>query len=134
MANWMTTLWHGLVNGAEKADAKPGLDLERRQMPRYHWHQSLSCRPAALGDTSWVEVCLHDVSAGGLSLSSPCAFEPDSLIEVERLALPGKRPLRLVSCVRHVSQEQPGRWRLGCSFIRELDDLELAAFQQAASE
>jgi hypothetical protein len=130
MGKWMTALWQGLLNGAEAASRKPGLDLERRQTPRCPSNLTVSCRPASLGNDSWLEVRLQDISAGGLGLSSPRAFEPGKLLEVERPGPAGKRPFRLVTCVRHARQEEPGRWRLGCSFIRELDDAELEALQQ----
>jgi hypothetical protein len=130
MSKWVTTLWQSLVNGIEPASGTPGLDFERRQTPRLPCRQTLSCRQAALADTPWVAVQLQDISAGGLAALSPCSFERDNLLEVERPGPPGRPTWRLISCVRHVRQQGPGCWLLGCSFIRELEDEELQAFQQ----
>jgi len=74
---------------------------------------------------------MRDISAAGVGLVSAHYFEPGTLLEVERPGPTGKPLLRVVSCVRHVRQQEGNTWALGCSFIRELDDPELQVFHQS---
>ena len=127
MSKWMALLWQSLVN-ARPAGQTPGLDCDRRQTPRFPSALQISCRPATSSDVPPLPVCTRDISAGGIGLDSPHFFEPDTLLEIERLDSNGRPQVRVISCVRH-GRQTGNTWALGCSFIRDLDDSELGAFE-----
>ena len=64
---------------------------------------------------------VHDVSAGGLSVRAPVAFEPQHDVEV-RLELPGGRVARLRGRVVWVRREAEVTGpRMGAQFVEVLD-------------
>jgi hypothetical protein len=62
---------------------------------------------------------IADVSPGGVGLLASERVEPGVALSVE-LCGPGAASLDMLACVVYVSPFEAGRWRLGCTFIREL--------------
>ena len=71
---------------------------------------------------------IRDISRAGIQLLVDLPFEPGHLLTVE---LPSHDESRrtVLACVVYVREVEEGRWALGCSFARELDAGDLAAFQ-----
>jgi c-di-GMP-binding flagellar brake protein YcgR len=71
-----------------------------------------------------------DLSAGGMALQVDTPVEVGTTLRVEVRRPDQPKPFsQLMRVVRAVAQ--PGHWRLGCSFIRELSAQELEAFTRS---
>jgi hypothetical protein len=91
--------------------------VSKRRHPR---HQ-LPIRCWIADGVHTVYLRVHDVSAGGLSVRAPVAFEPQHVVEV-RLELPGGRLARLsgrVVWVRHDAEVSGPR--MGAEFVEVID-------------
>ena len=56
-------------------------------------------------------------------------FENGTLLNVDLQGATDQEPLSILACVVHVTEREPGRWALGCNFIRELTGAELQALR-----
>lgn len=101
---------------------------EKRQWVRYPSQAEIVYQPAD-GTQAKKSACIRDVSEGGICLLTDERFEPGSLLHVELPSPAEKNRVEILACVIHVTTIlQPGRFALGCSFIRELTGKELQAF------
>lgn len=96
--------------------------IERRSFVRHVTELETVCRLSAHSQSGglWpVQVC--NVSAGGVNLLLGRRFEPGSLLVLELPAgNDGDRSTQLARVV-WVAADEWGCWRLGCVFLRELD-------------
>jgi hypothetical protein len=115
--------WLGWLLGKRTAARTP----ERRQWPRYHSAVGTHFQPVAGAEGERLPAAVGDISPGGVSLLVGRRLEPGALVHV---ALPG-RAANLLACVLHIRDVRDSRWSLGCSFIRELSEEELATFRPA---
>lgn len=68
-----------------------------------------------------------NISASGIGLLVSEEFENGSLLDIELSPLSGKKGRRILACIVHVSRRGGGEWALGCNFIRELSESDLAS-------
>jgi hypothetical protein len=68
-----------------------------------------------------------NISATGVGLRVHQAVEAGTLLSVDLYGAGGGHAPTLLACVVHVSARPGGEWALGCNFIRELSEPELAA-------
>ena len=68
-----------------------------------------------------------NISASGVGLLVTQNFETGSLLDVELSPLSGKKGRRILACVVHVTRRGEEEWALGCNFIRELSEADLAS-------
>jgi hypothetical protein len=72
---------------------------------------------------------VQDISLGGISLLADRPVAAGSLLNLELKGGDGRPERTLLACVVHVSSRTGNEWVLGCSFIRELSEADLAAFR-----
>ncbi len=68
-----------------------------------------------------------NVSLGGIGLVADRPITAGSLLNLQLQRADGQAGCSLLACVVHVSNRTGNEWVLGCSFIRELSDADLAA-------
>jgi hypothetical protein len=109
--------------------------IECRVRPRHSCDVEASCQPVAAlndDDLQW-HGTIRDLSAGGVGLVLKRRFEVGSGLAIE-LPAHGDRPEEtLLARVRHATRLADGRWLLGCAFIRELNDDEVATLLRRSS-
>jgi hypothetical protein len=69
-----------------------------------------------------------DISATGIGLIVNEPIEAGMVLSLDIQGRPGKPERVMHACVVRSGAMPDGRWRLGCNFIRQLDDSELEAF------
>lgn len=87
-----------------------------------------SCRPAVSlvhGDAAW-PATIRDVSPAGVRLLLRRRFEPGTGLAITMPAKGQDAPSIALARVIHVESEQTGSWSIGCKFVSELSDEELA--------
>lgn len=67
-----------------------------------------------------------NISASGVGLLASTAVETGTLISIE-LTHAGARPRTMLACVVHATTQSADQWALGCNFIHELSEQDLAA-------
>ena len=102
--------------------------IERRQWIRYFAQSEILCQRASEETTSQWSATIQNISEGGICLLIEAPFGPGDLLHVEVPRSSENTALKLLTCVVHSSRAQVDSWSLGCSFIRELSDIEMEAF------
>jgi hypothetical protein len=74
----------------------------------------------------------RDISRNGISVLVGYPFEPGTLLSIELRGGPAGAPAALQARVVHAQGQAEGKWLLGCSLVRELDDRELEALRARA--
>jgi hypothetical protein len=70
-----------------------------------------------------------NISLGGIGLVADRPIAAGALLNLELHSADGRAERTLLACVVHVSSRSSGEWVLGCSFIRELSEADLAALR-----
>jgi hypothetical protein len=115
-------MWRRLVGG--EADT----DEDRRVWVRYPSSVETVVQAVKGGD-SRLAARVGNVSRGGIRLVINHLFKPGDLISIDLPGGPAELCSTVLACVVH-AQPVPGtsgEWGLGCSFLEELSDTELAA-------
>jgi c-di-GMP-binding flagellar brake protein YcgR len=68
-----------------------------------------------------------DISASGIGLLVPTPLQAGSLLTVDLLDQAGRKVCSILACIVHTKQRSDGSHAIGCNFIRELSEEELAA-------
>jgi hypothetical protein len=68
-----------------------------------------------------------DISASGIGLLVPAPLEAGSLLTVDLLDQAGRKVCSILACIVHTKQRSDGSHAIGCNFIRELSEEELAS-------
>jgi hypothetical protein len=103
---------------------------ERRASVRYPG--PLQFRWKGIADKNWQEGQVRDISTLGIGLVLDQRRDMSSFLEVELLDNEGKRVNCLLARVVHLEEEFPGQWLLGCAFVSELPQEDLANFRADA--
>jgi PilZ domain len=69
---------------------------------------------------------VQDVSRSGLGLLFKRSFEIGAKLTVEFLVAGKEQPLQLQVQVVHAEQNSKGEWQVGCAFLEELSEKDLA--------
>ena len=93
---------------------------ERRAWIRFRNEQPCNAEDA---NTAWLGK-IRDVSAGGIALTLKRRFEPGASLIIEVETKSGW-PRRLSVQVIHATQDENGRWTIGCDFASPLSQEEL---------
>jgi serine/threonine protein kinase len=119
-------------NGAESGSgpgvaAKPSRTPERRAAVRFSTSLEASCQPTGrVKERSWSGE-IYDISSTGVCLLLRRRFEPGTILTAE---LQGKQDCltkTMLVRVLRVREESRRRWSIGCSFDRQLSDVELTS-------
>lgn len=119
-----------------KASGPAGLN-SCRVSERFVCDVPVNCHPP----TSWGgreikwQARLTNVSSGGLNLILRRRFEPGTGLSIDVPEIEGVASRTILARVLHVRRDRDrgGMWQLGCSFVGELSDEELAALQRVAA-
>jgi len=116
------------VNGSgTDADDKPSRTPERRAAVRFATTLEASCQPTGrVKERSWSGE-IYDISSTGVCLLLRRRFEPGTILTAE---LQGKQDCltkTMLVRVLRVREESRRRWSIGCSFDRQLSDVELTS-------
>lgn len=85
-------------------------------------------QPVGGNDPSKHAAEVLNISASGVGLIVPHAIETGTLLSIDLApATPGARPRTMLACVVHATSQSPSEWALGCNFIHELGEEDLAA-------
>jgi PilZ domain len=76
-------------------------------------------------EISWM-ARVQDVSRSGLGLLFKRSFEIGAKLTVEFLVAGKEQPLQLQVQVVHAEQNSKGEWQVGCAFLEELSEQDLA--------
>ncbi len=116
------------------ASERPAPPREARVYERHACDLPSNCQPpsARRGEELRWRATIRDVSQGGLSLVLQRRFERGAALAVE---LPGgglDTSSTVLVRVKHVRPQAGGGWALGCSFVSDLSEEELATLLQVA--
>jgi hypothetical protein len=90
-----------------------------------------SCRFYPVGEYALTRRAhIVNVSPAGLALAAVERVEPGAVLAME-LAVPDGKPISVIASVVSASPLEEGRWLLGCSFDREMDEDELRPLLEA---
>ena len=98
---------------------------ERRSPRSPATGQVVYARVNHVSDPSPADV--HNISLTGVAIFVPRSLLPGELLELELKDGDGHSVVTIVACVVYVSRIAAGRWLVGCNFIQNLLDNELAA-------
>jgi PilZ domain len=100
----------------------------RRVWSRFPFDRAVTYQPLQEPDRKKQPATAVDISPTGIGLIVAEPVEAGAVLSIEIKGRPG-RPDRLMhACVVRSGAMPDGRWRLGCNFIRHLEDTELQAF------
>jgi hypothetical protein len=116
------------LNAFQPRREKPKRADDQRGWVRFALDVRVSCRSVATAEEPWIAQVL-DVSPSGIGLLADRAVENGTLLNVEFPVVAQLPPLNILACVVHITERDPGRWAMGCNFIRELTDAELRALR-----
>jgi len=103
--------------------------VEQRARVRFRTQQPSLCqRIEAQTDDFWFMASIRDLSQHGVGLVVNCTFDPGLFLAIEPLAFKEELSRGFQCRVVYAREEQPGRWFLGCEFVRPLSDQEMNAF------
>lgn len=106
---------------------KPG-DADQRFWKRFPVEVAAIYRQVDCDSESEVRSAqVLNISATGVGLLVSENFETGVLLDIELSPLSGKKGRRILACVVHVSRRADDEWALGCNFIRELTEADLAS-------
>src|SRR6266508_1213861 len=94
---------------------------ERRTLERHASDLVAACHPLALPKKTALAALVHDVSAAGLSLVLRYRFEPGTVLAIY-LDMPNAESGPALARVIHAGRRPDGKWLLGCSLSRPLND------------
>jgi hypothetical protein len=106
----------------QRADAQDQRTWERFPCSVQGTYQLLSD-----GEPESSPMQVQNISASGVGLLVDRSIEPGTLISLDLHGPTGQGRLSILACVVHVTPRENESWSLGCNFIRELSDQELAA-------
>ncbi len=124
------TLWQRLVGNAPEvgSDSSVAVADERRVWVRHPADLNTTCQAADSASGERLSAVVRNISQGGISLLLGQSFEPGEMLSIE---LPGPvegTTYTVLACVVHVRPQNDDEWIIGCTFSRELNDDDLAAF------
>jgi serine/threonine protein kinase len=100
---------------------------ERRAAVRFTTNLQTSCQPTArIKERSWTGR-IQDISATGVCLLLRRRFEPGTMLTAELQGATESITKTMLVRVLHVQEQARRSWSIGCSFDRELSDMELKA-------
>jgi hypothetical protein len=105
------------------------LGVDRRVWVRYSCDLESTCHSRLGADELSWSARVRDISRGGLNLQLNRTFEPGSVLTVDLPLGPDSTPRTLTVKVVHAQNKGPGNWSLGCSFEKNLEEVDLLAFQ-----
>src|SRR5262249_55421430 len=110
--------------GAQRTRPAPP---DQRTWDRYPVTVTASYQPLLAPEGGRQAAQVLNISTTGVGLLVQEAIEPGTLLNVDLHGPAGGHAPTLLACVVHVSARPGGEWALGCNFIRELGEPELAA-------
>jgi hypothetical protein len=119
--------WTGaimLFGKSDESSTGPAAKTERRVWVRYPCERDGFCQPPiGSGALQWAAK-IEELSSGGLALVVDRRFEPGTLLSIEMQHRPDTVRTFLARVV-HLKERTAGRWLLGCSFAKKLNEEEL---------
>jgi hypothetical protein len=110
--------------GAQRTRPTPP---DQRTWDRYPCMITASYQRLLAGEEEPQSAEVLNLSPSGIGLRVRQAIEAGALLNLDLHGAAGGHPPTLLACVVHVSARPGGEWVLGCNFIRELGEPELAA-------
>jgi c-di-GMP-binding flagellar brake protein YcgR len=83
--------------------------------------------PATEAEPAWLPAQVANLSASGIALLVDRAIKNGTLLTTQLQAANGQTVISLLACVVHVTPRAESQWLLGCNFISELSEADLAA-------
>jgi PilZ domain len=108
----------GLASPAEAGD--------ERTRERHDCDVQATCQPVQEGVSETWPARVHNISGGGVGLVVTHPVEAGTLLNIDLRGLAGQPVPTLLGCVVHVTARANGESLLGCNFLRELSEEELA--------
>lgn len=114
------------------ADSTAPSPEDQRSWVRHPCNLKAAYERVGEGDEQTYDAQVLNVSASGVGLIVNEAVEPGSLINLRLYSPAGDLLRTILACVVHSTQRPSGERVIGCNFIRELGDEELAALLEAS--
>jgi c-di-GMP-binding flagellar brake protein YcgR len=111
----------------EAARARPASAEDNRYWERFPCRVTATCQVVSAADPSPWETTVLNISASGMAVRVERDIPPGSLLSAELHGSTGKPTVSILACVVHVLARDGGERILGCNFIRELSEQDLAA-------
>jgi len=119
-----------LFRNSEESSTKPTAKAERRVWVRYPCERDGFCQPlVGSGALQWAAK-IEELSSGGLALVVERRFEPGTLLSIE-MQQQADTIRTFLARVVHIKNKSSGRWLLGCSLARELNEEDLKGLLDA---
>jgi hypothetical protein len=117
----------------EREDLARCTNEERRASTRRPANVRVRCVPFKTADSPPIWTAqVHDVSLLGIGLILPYPPGHGTLIEIELTRKSGTFVRKVLARVVHQERESSKTYVVGCAFVTELEDRDLAAFQAGA--
>jgi PilZ domain len=100
----------------------------RRAWARFPFDRAVAYQPINEPDHKKQAATAVDISPTGIGLIVTEPIEAGAVLSLEIKGRPGKPERIMHACVVRSGAMPDGRWRLGCNFIRHLEDSELQSF------
>jgi hypothetical protein len=100
----------------------------RRAWSRFPLDRAVAYRSLRTADEQKQLARAVDISVTGIGLVVHEPIEAGAVLSLDIMAGPGQPEKVMQVCVVRAGSETQGQWRLGCNFIRQLQEDELQAF------
>ncbi len=125
------SFWRRLVN--RKPTLADGGGTVVAEDDRRAWHRiptdfATTLQSVGGGDGKPLAARITNISLGGVFLVTTRSLSEGELVSMELPCASDAERSTVLACVIHVNRQANGRWAVGCTFARELNDEDLAAF------
>jgi hypothetical protein len=110
----------------QKIPAPTKSNVEKRMSARFACNLEALSRPLDAPETICWGAAVHDISSGGIGLKLCYPFKPGTYLAIDLCTTHGNNRM-LLGRVAHVHDQcSDGTWLVGCEFITQLTDSDVA--------
>jgi hypothetical protein len=110
----------------------PNGSEDRRAWSRMPTDFETSFKPVSAAHSRSLPCRVRNISPGGINLRTNQGFTPGDMLSVELPRATSDDRFDVLACVVHCDEVDGGEWSLGCTFSRELSEVDLLAVEVGA--